>query len=78
MASGDENIYQMISPVIEKISALDGNGKPCSSYLGNDGAGHFVKTIHNGIEYAEMKLLTEVFTILKLKMQKNLLLKVTR
>ena len=65
MASGDENIYQMISPVIEKISALDGNGKPCSSYLGSDGAGHFVKTVHNGIEYGEMQLISEIYHLMR-------------
>jgi len=65
MASGDKNVYQMISPVIEKISALDGNEKPCSSYLGSDGAGHFVKTVHNGIEYGEMQLISEIYHLMR-------------
>ena len=65
MASGDKNVYQVISPVIEKISALDANGKPCSSYLGSDGAGHFVKTVHNGIEYGEMQLISEIYHLMR-------------
>jgi len=65
MASGDKNVYQMISPIIEKISALDNNGKPCSSYLGSDGAGHFVKTVHNGIEYGEMQLIAEIYHLMR-------------
>ena len=65
MASGDKNVYQMISHLIEKISALDANGKPCSSYLGSDGAGHFVKTVHNGIEYGEMQLISEIYHLMR-------------
>ena len=65
MASGDKNVYQMISYLIEKISALDANGKPCSSYLGSDGAGHFVKTVHNGIEYGEMQLISEIYHLMR-------------
>ena len=65
MGSGDKNVYQMISHLIEKISALDANGKPCSSYLGSDGAGHFVKTVHNGIEYGEMQLISEIYHLMR-------------
>ena len=65
MASGDKNVYRMISHLIEKISALDANGKPCSSYLGSDGAGHFVKTVHNGIEYGEMQLISEIYHLMR-------------
>ncbi len=66
MPGGSLDSYQKIAPVLELISAKDKNDQPCCSYIGPDGAGHFVKMVHNGMEYAEMQLLAEVYAILKL------------
>ena len=65
MPGGNENVYSKIQPFLEGIAAKDKNNLPCCSYIGNDGSGHFVKMVHNGIEYVEMQLLSEVVTILK-------------
>lgn len=65
MLGGNENVYSKIQPFLEGIAAKDKNNLPCCSYIGNDGSGHFVKMVHNGIEYVEMQLLSEVVTILK-------------
>jgi len=58
----------LVAPILESIAAKDINGNPCCSYIGPDGAGHFVKMIHNGIEYAEMELLAETYALLKNQM----------
>lgn len=68
MLSGDEKAYKMIAPVLESIAAKDKNEKPCCAYLGKQGSGHFIKMIHNGIEYAEMQLLAEIVDILSVTM----------
>ena len=65
MPSGNKNIYKLVQPFLETIASKDVNNKPCCTYIGKDGSGHFVKMIHNGIEYAEMQLLAEVYFILK-------------
>ena len=49
---------------MNKIAAKDSKGNPCCNFLGSGGAGHYIKMVHNGIEYAEMQLLAEVFEIL--------------
>lgn len=64
MPGGSTEAYQHISPILEKIAAKDRSNKPCCTHVGTDGAGHFIKTIHNGIEYAEMQLLAEVYGLL--------------
>jgi len=64
MPSGDKSIYKLVAPVLESISAKDKNGNPCCTYLGEEGSGHFVKMVHNGIEYAEMQLLAECYALL--------------
>ncbi|TBN00906.1 NADP-dependent phosphogluconate dehydrogenase [Hyunsoonleella flava] len=64
MPGGNKESYTIIAPVLEAIAAKDKNNKPCSTYVGKDGAGHFVKMVHNGIEYAEMQLLAEVYSVL--------------
>ena len=68
MPGGSLESYQNIAPILETISAKDKTGKPCCTYIGPDGTGHFVKMVHNGIEYAEMQLLAEVYAIMKLSM----------
>ena len=65
MPGGDEVAYDSIKPILNAIAAKDHQGLPCSTYIGPGGAGHFVKMIHNGIEYAEMQILAEVYWILK-------------
>ena len=65
MPGGDIEAYQQVAPFLETIAAKDLNGNACCSYIGPEGSGHFVKTIHNGIEYAEMQLLAEVYFLLR-------------
>lgn len=64
MPGGDIEAYKSISHILEKIAAKDKSNNPCCTYTGNDGSGHFVKMVHNGIEYAEMQLLAEIYSIL--------------
>jgi 6-phosphogluconate dehydrogenase len=65
MPSGDEKAYSQVQKYLESIAAKDADGNPCCTYIGRQGSGHFVKMIHNGIEYAEMQLLAECYSILK-------------
>lgn len=65
MPGGDKEAYQLIAPYLEKIAANDKQGNGCCAYIGSGGSGHFVKMVHNGIEYAEMQLLAELYFILK-------------
>ena len=64
MSGGNKEVYKLVKPFLESIAAKDENNLPCCAYIGPEGSGHFVKMVHNGIEYAEMQLLAEVFTIL--------------
>ncbi|MGB5420438.1 NADP-dependent phosphogluconate dehydrogenase [Algibacter sp.] len=65
MPGGNKETYNLVKPYLESIAAKDANGLPCCTYIGEEGSGHFVKMVHNGIEYVEMQLLAEVYTILK-------------
>lgn len=64
MPGGQEEAYRQIEPVFTAISAKV-NGEPCCTYIGSDGAGHFVKMMHNGIEYGDMQLICEAYSLLK-------------
>lgn len=64
MPGGDKNSYKHIGPLLESIAARV-NGKPCCAWVGPDGAGHFVKMVHNGIEYADMQFISEVYDLLR-------------
>lgn len=64
MPGGDFSAYQDIAPIFTQIAAKV-QGKPCCSFIGKDGAGHYVKMIHNGIEYGDMQLISEAYYILK-------------
>lgn len=64
MPGGSKESYNLISSMLEKISAKFKN-EPCVSYIGPNGAGHYVKMIHNGIEYGDMQLIAESYFILK-------------
>ena len=57
--------YEKASNLLCSIAAQDSSGKDCCSYIGAGGAGHYVKMVHNGIEYAEMQLLAEVYQLLR-------------
>jgi 6-phosphogluconate dehydrogenase len=63
MPGGNQQAYEQIKPFLEAIAAKDKNGKPCCTYIGTEGSGHFVKMVHNGIEYAEMQLLAELYQL---------------
>lgn len=65
MPGGDAEAYKKVAPILEKMSADDGEGGKCISYIGEGGAGHFVKMVHNGIEYGIMQLLAESYALLK-------------
>lgn len=64
MPGGNQESYALIEPVLTAISAKV-EGEPCSTYIGENGAGHFVKMVHNGIEYADMQLIGEAYQIMK-------------
>jgi 6-phosphogluconate dehydrogenase len=64
MPGGPREAYEQIRPVWEKIAAKVDDG-PCVTYIGPDGAGHFVKMIHNGIEYGDMQLIAESYEVLR-------------
>ena len=65
MASGNELAFNKIKPFLEATAAKDDNGNACCTYVGEGGSGHFVKMIHNGIEYVEMQLIAECYALLK-------------
>ena len=64
MPGGPEDAYRLVEPYLTAISAHVG-GDPCCTWIGTDGAGHFVKMVHNGIEYGDMQLIAEAYHILK-------------
>ncbi|MET7750724.1 NADP-dependent phosphogluconate dehydrogenase [Micromonospora sp. NPDC005367] len=64
MPGGSEESYQRLGPIFEKIAAQV-DGVPCCRHIGPDGAGHFVKMVHNGIEYADMQLIAEAYDLLR-------------
>ncbi|RYE10350.1 MAG: NADP-dependent phosphogluconate dehydrogenase [Hyphomicrobiales bacterium] len=64
MVGGPEQQWKNAQPILEAISAKF-NGEPCCAYLGEGGAGHFVKTIHNGIEYGDMQMIAEVYGVMR-------------
>jgi 6-phosphogluconate dehydrogenase len=63
MPGGQESAYREVAPILEKIAAKV-NGEPCVTYIGPRGAGHYVKMVHNGIEYADMALIAETYDLL--------------
>jgi len=65
MPGGDKESYDLIAPIVEQIAAKDDDNKPCCTYIGKGGSGHFVKMVHNGIEYAEMQLIAEVYSLMR-------------
>lgn len=64
MPGGTAEAYKTLGPILSSIAAI-AEGEPCVTHVGTDGAGHFVKMIHNGIEYADMQLIAEAYDILR-------------
>jgi 6-phosphogluconate dehydrogenase len=64
MPGGQREAYEMVAPILTKIAAQV-EGEPCCTYIGPDGAGHYVKMVHNGIEYGDMQLIAEAYYIMK-------------
>jgi 6-phosphogluconate dehydrogenase len=64
MPGGQKDAYKLVEPILTAISAKVG-GDPCCTYIGPDGAGHYVKMVHNGIEYGDMQLICEAYQLLK-------------
>ena len=64
MVGGSDEAYETLGPILEGIAAVV-DGTPCAAHLGTDGAGHFVKMVHNGIEYADMQLIAEAYDLLR-------------
>ena len=64
MGGGPKAAWERVAPILEAIAAKF-EGEPCATWMGTDGAGHFVKTVHNGIEYADMQMIAEVYGIMR-------------
>src|SRR4051794_30931398 len=64
MPGGSRESWEIIAPIYRKIAAQV-DGEPCCRYMGPDGAGHYVKMVHNGIEYGDIQLICEAYSILK-------------
>lgn len=64
MPGGQKEAHGLIEPILESIAAQV-DGEACTTYVGPDGAGHYVKMVHNGIEYGDMQLISEVYFIMK-------------
>jgi 6-phosphogluconate dehydrogenase len=64
MPGGSEEAWQTLGPILESIAAV-ADGEPCVTHVGTDGAGHFVKMVHNGIEYADMQLIAEAYDLIR-------------
>ncbi|ALG28932.1 MULTISPECIES: NADP-dependent phosphogluconate dehydrogenase [Glutamicibacter] len=65
MPGGSAESYKALGPMLEKISAKADDGAPCCAWISTDGAGHFVKMVHNGIEYADMQVIGEAYDLLR-------------
>ena len=64
MPGGSAESWQTLGPILKSIAAV-AEGEPCVTHVGTDGAGHFVKMIHNGIEYADMQLIAEAYDLIR-------------
>ncbi|MCG3460369.1 NADP-dependent phosphogluconate dehydrogenase [Xenorhabdus bovienii] len=64
MPGGQKEAYELVAPILKEIAAKV-DGEPCVTYIGADGAGHYVKMVHNGIEYGDMQLIAEAYSLLK-------------
>ncbi|GAA2028947.1 NADP-dependent phosphogluconate dehydrogenase [Agromyces tropicus] len=65
MPGGTAQSYETLGPILRTIAAVAPDGEPCVTHVGTDGAGHFVKMVHNGIEYADMQLIAEAYDLIR-------------
>ncbi|MFA6185646.1 MAG: decarboxylating NADP(+)-dependent phosphogluconate dehydrogenase [Phycisphaerae bacterium] len=65
MPGGSPKAWEYVKPIFQKISAKTDDGQPCCEWVGENGAGHFVKMVHNGIEYGDMQLICETYQMMK-------------
>ena len=65
MPGGSPKAWEHVKPILQKIAAHTDKGEPCCDWVGENGAGHFVKMIHNGIEYGDMQMICEIYQIMK-------------
>jgi len=65
MPGGSSEAWPYIKDIFHAIAARAGDGSPCAGWIGNDGAGHFVKMVHNGIEYGDMQIISEAYYMMK-------------
>ena len=65
MPGGPRDAYDLVAPILTEIAAKAPDGEPCVAYMGPNGAGHYVKMVHNGIEYGDMQLISESYAVLK-------------
>ncbi len=65
MPGGNEEAWPHFKPILQAIAAKTPQGEPCCDWVGRDGAGHFVKMVHNGIEYGDMQIINEAYHIMK-------------
>ncbi|MEN7973876.1 MAG: decarboxylating NADP(+)-dependent phosphogluconate dehydrogenase, partial [Verrucomicrobiota bacterium] len=65
MPGGSPSAWDAVKPIFQKISAHTDAGEPCCDWVGQDGAGHFVKMVHNGIEYGDMQMICETYQMMK-------------
>lgn len=64
MPGGNPEAWEYVKPVFQSIAAKVSDGSPCCEWVGNDGAGHYVKMVHNGIEYGDMQMICEAYALL--------------
>jgi len=65
MVGGPRSMWEILEPILGSIAASADDGKPCADWMGEGGAGHFVKAVHNGIEYADMQMIAETFGVMR-------------
>ena len=65
MPGGSKEAWPFVKPILQAIAAKVEDGSPCCEWVGSDGAGHFVKMVHNGIEYGDMQLICEAYNLMK-------------
>lgn len=65
MPGGQKEAYDLVAPILKQIAAKAEDGSPCVTYIGENGAGHYVKMVHNGIEYGDMQLIAETYHLLR-------------
>lgn len=65
MPGGDESAWPALKPILQGISAKTDAGEPCCEWMGDGGSGHFVKMVHNGIEYGDMQMIAEIYDLLR-------------